>query len=433
MSSARAGGHDLIVVGAGAAGLWAAARAAELGREVLLLEKTPRAGTKVLASGGSRCNLTTTHDPQTAAKLFGRAGERFLRPAFSALTPTDVRERFAALDVPTVEAPLDKVFPASQSARDVRDALLRAVIAAGAKLQTDAEVQSLGRMGSGEWRVLLKDGSELLCQDLFLAPGGKSYPGAGTTGDGYRWLEELELEVIPPVPALAPLTSESGWVHELTGLALQGCSVRLLDSEGRALATRTRPLLFTHFGVSGPAAMDVSGLVARGHEHAERRGEPAPGFELAVDLLPGLEREELRKLLIERGGVSGRPRLGKVLAELASEPLPRRLADAVAMAAGLRPGPVLADLDKSSRHALVEALKGLRIPISGTRGWEFAEVTRGGLELRALNPRTMQVNAHPGLHVFGELLDLDGPIGGLNFQAAFATAELAARSAAAPR
>ncbi len=430
MSTSSGECHDLIVVGAGAAGLWAAARAAELGREVLLLEKTPRAGTKVLASGGSRCNLTTTHDPRTAAQLFGQAGERFLRPAFGALTPSAVRERFAELGVPTVEAPLDKAFPASQSARDVRDALLRSVVSAGARLRTDSEVATIERVAGGEWRVLLRDGSDLVARSLFLAPGGKSYPGAGTTGDGYRWLEELELAVVPPVPALVPLTSPASWVHELTGLALQSASVRLLDAEGRTLAARARPLLFTHFGLSGPAAMDVSGLVARGLELAQRRGEAAPSFELAVDLLPALDREELRRALIERGGVAGRPRLGKVLAELASEPLPRRLADAVARAAGLGPGPVLADLDKRARHALVEALKGLRVPIDGTRGWEHAEVTRGGLELRALNPRTMEVNAYDELYVFGELLDLDGPIGGLNFQAAFATAELAARSAA---
>lgn len=433
MSAPLTAEHDLVVVGAGAAGLWAAARAAELGRDVLLLEKTPRAGTKVLASGGSRCNLTTTHDPRTAARLFGQAGERFLRSAFAALTPEDVRERFAELGVSTVEAPLDKVFPASQSARDVRDALLRAVLSAGATLRTDAEVERVGRLKSGGWELRLRSGAALTCRTLFLAPGGKSYPGAGTTGDGYRWLEELELEVVPPVPALAPLTSEAGWVHELTGLALQGASVRLLDAEGRNVAARTRPLLFTHFGVSGPAAMDVSGVVARAHELAGRRGEAAPSFELAVDLVPGLDREELRRALIERGSAAGRPRLGKVLSELASEPLPRRLADAITMAAGLGPSPVLADLDKRSRHQLVETLKGLRIPISGTRGWEFAEVTRGGLELRALDPRTMRVNGREELFVFGELLDLDGPIGGLNFQAAFSTAELAARSAAGDR
>lgn len=415
--------HDLIVVGAGAAGLWAAARAAELGRRVLLVEKTRRAGTKVLASGGTRCNLTTTHDPDTAARLFGRGGERFLRPALRALPPEAVRARFAELGVETVEAPLDKVFPASQSARDVRDALQRAATAAGVELRCGAAVRRV-EPAEGGWLLELEEGGALRARSCFLAPGGRSYPSTGTTGDGYRWLEELQLEVVAPVPALVPLASPAEWVHELTGLARQGARVRLLDHEGKELARRERPLLFTHFGLSGPAAMDVSGHVAR----RIQQGFPND-FTLLLDLVPELGPEELRAALIRGASQPGRPRLGKVVANLSDEPLPRRLVGEVLRQAGVREGCAAAELSRSERHALVETLSALRIPVDGTRGWDKAEVTRGGLSLRALNPRTMEVNGHRGLYVFGELLDLDGPIGGLNFQAAFATAELAARAA----
>lgn len=413
--------HALIVVGAGAAGLWCAARAAELGARVLLLEKTPRAGTKVLASGGTRCNLTTTLGPDEAARLFGPAGERFLRAAFRALPPAAVRARFHALGVPTVEAPLEKVFPASQRAKDVRDALESWARGAGVELRTAAAVRTLAREEGG-WRLALADGETLRSARLVLAPGGKSYPRTGTTGDGYAWLESLALPLVEPVPALVPLTSPAPWVRALAGISLQEVEVRLLDADGRELGRRARPVVFTHAGLSGPGAMDLSEPVAR----RARRG--APLF-LALDLLPGRTREELRAGLLAAAGLPGGPLVTSVLA--GAHGLPRRLLEAALAQAGVAPELRIHALGKSARHALVEALKGLRAPVDGTLGFEVAEVTGGGLALGALDPRTLRVNGVPDLWAIGELLDLCGPIGGLNFQAAFATAELAARSAAA--
>lgn len=405
---------DVCVVGAGAAGLWAAAVAARRGARVLLLEKTPRTGTKVLASGGTRCNLTTTLSAAEAARLFRRGGERFLGPAFRALPPAAVRERFAALGVPTVEAPLDKVFPESGRARDVRDALEREVRAAGVDLVLEAAVLGVRRR-EGAWEVDVAGGRLARARRLLLCPGGESYPRTGTTGDGYRWLAGLGLPLVPPVPALVPLASSAEWVRELTGIACQDADVRLVEDGGRTVARRRRPLLFTHSGVSGPAAMDVSVHVARA---------PEASWELRVDLAPELDRESLRGELVRAAGARGAPRVGRVLPAL-----PRRLRSAVARAAELtEDDPPAARLGKAQRHRLVEALKGLAIPVEGTLGFDRAEVTSGGLDLRAVDPRTMEVNGWPGLHVFGELLDLDGPIGGLNFQAAFACAELAGRA-----
>jgi predicted Rossmann fold flavoprotein len=401
--------HDVVVIGAGAAGLWVAEVAGRGGARVLVLEKTTRVGTKVLASGGSRCNLTTTLEAGQAARLFGSRGERFLRAALSALPPRQVRARFAAWGVPTTEAPLEKVFPTSQRARDVCDALEHAARAAGAEVALEAAVTGLTPEGDG-WRVHLGDGREVRASRVVLAAGGSSFPSTGTTGEGYDWLRALDLPVVEPRPALAPLTSPASWVHDLAGLSLQEAQVRLTDGEGRVLARRTRPLLFTHRGVSGPAAMDVSTHLP----------QPALGCELRVDLVPTQDREQLRAALVQAAAAPGNPRLARVLAQV-----PRRLLAVVARQAEVEPNPIVARLRKDERHALIEVLKGLRIPIDGTEGWDKAEVTAGGLDLRALNPRTMEVNAHPGLFVVGELLDLDGPIGGLSFLAAFATAELA--------
>jgi len=417
--SAEAGARgEVVVVGAGAAGLWAAGRAARLGARVLLLEKTARTGTKVLASGGTRCNLTTTLDGPAAARLFGRAGERFLGPAFRALSPAALRERFAELGVATVAAPLEKVFPASQRARDVRDALEREASEAGARIRCGAAVAGVEAVGDG-WRVRVRAGDDVDCARLVLCPGGMSYPRTGTTGDGYAWLAALGLEVVAPAPALAPLESPAEWVRALAGVALQDVEARLVDAAGRELGRRRRPLLFTHSGVSGPAAMDLSRHVARG----------APGARLVLDLCPDLSRERLRAELIAAAGRAGSTSIARAI----PFELPRRAADAAGRQAGLANanGP-LATLERAARHALVEALKGLELPISGTLGFERAEVTAGGLALGQVDPGSMAVRGRPGLYVCGELLDLDGPIGGLNFQAAFATAELAARHAARP-
>lgn len=417
---------EVVVVGAGAAGLWAAAVAARGGAEVLLLEKTPRAGTKVLASGGTRCNLTTSLPADEAARLFGPTGERFLRGAFAALPPLEVRRRFEAFGVETEEQPLEKVFPRSGRARDVRDALQRECDAAGVRIVCDAGVGGLERAGAG-WRLVLLDGREVCCTGLVLCPGGRSVPRTGTTGDGYRWFAELGLPLVEAVPALAPLSSPEAWVHALTGVALPDVEVRLLDARGRERGRRRRPLLFTHRGVSGPAPMDLSEPVARAGAAARERGEAPPLFALSVDLVPGRDRDELRARLVEAAGVAGAPRVSGALGLGA----PRRVLERVATQAGLdQPDPRANGLSRASRHALVEALKGLRVPVDGTLGWDVAEVTSGGLDLRCVDPGTLRVRGVPDLWVCGEVLDLQGPIGGLNFQAAFATAELAGRDAA---
>lgn len=415
-------GPDVIVVGAGAAGLWCAERIArDGGPRVTLLEKTPRTGTKVLASGGSRCNVTTTLGPAAAARLFGPRGERFLRHAFGVLPPMAVRERFEGWGVGLEEAPLEKVFPRSGNARDVRDAMEGAARAAGVRVELGGAVAAVLPEGGG-WTCHLADGGSAWAPRVVLCVGGQSYPGSGTTGDGYPWLEALGLEVVRPAPALVPLSSPAEWVHALTGLAWQGGEVTLEDAGGKRLARRTRPLLFTHLGVSGPGAMDVSRHVARARADT---GE-ARAHTLRLDAFPALDREGLRAALVEASGAAGNPRIQRALGDLPTGPMPRRLFEAFATQADLDPGTPVGLLTKPGRHALIEALKGLAIPIDGTLGWDQAEVTSGGLSLRAVDPRSMAVNGHPGLFVVGELLDLDGPIGGLSFQAAWATAEVAA-------
>lgn len=416
---------DIAIIGAGAAGLWAAACAARAGRDVWLLEKTPRTGTKVLASGGTRCNLTTTLDARAAGELFGHEGARFLRPALRALSPADLCQRFQDLGVETVEAPLEKIFPKSGRAREVRDALEREAREAGTRILCNAGVQCI-EPSEGGWRVQTSGETWLGCKKLIVCPGGLSYPRTGTTGDGYRWLSALDLPIIEPVPALVPLSSPATWVHELTGIAVQEVEARLVDAHKRVLGRRRRPVLFTHRGVSGPGAMDLSVHVARAQALAMKRHEAAPSFTLELDLFPDLSREAMREHLIECAGRPGAPSLSRVL----PVSLPRRLVQAVARQAGLLEiDPRVNGLDRATRHVLVESLKSLSVPVYGTLGFDLAEVTAGGLALTHVDPGTMRVRGFDNLYACGEILDLAGPIGGLNFQAAFATAELAALDA----
>lgn len=342
--------------------------------------------------------------PSEAAKHFG-AGKNFIKPAFRTLTPQAARAHFEALGVRTKEEPeFDKVFPASDSAREVRDALLEDAVRAGAEIRLETPVS--GVEPSGEGWVVDVPGGRVRCRKLLICTGGKSYPKSGTTGDAYAWFSSLGLKMVDPVPALVPLTSPAPWVHALSGIAVDG----ELCIGGRR---RLRPVLFTHKGLSGPGAMDLSEEVTRGGAREAR-----------LDLLPEMSQEALRALLTEAAGQPGSPRLRSLL------PLPRRIVETVATLAGLpEPNPAANQINKRTRNKLVELFKGLPIPISGSQGFAKAEVTSGGLSLAEVERRTMEVKRYPGLYVFGEALDLTGPIGGFSFQAAFSTAELAARSA----
>lgn len=360
----------------------------------------------MLSSGGSRCNLTTTLDAKKTAAHFG-AARNFITPALLELTPQQVRSHFESLGVATkVEPEFEKVFPASDSALQVRNALERDAKEAGARFRLNSEVTGI-EPHEGGWIAHTPSGN-VRCRFLLVCVGGKSFPRTGTTGDGYVWLRDLGLKVADPVPALVPLSSPAPWVHELAGTTVDG---ELKIGKHR----RRRPVLFTHKGLSGPGPMDLSEQVTRGGAREAR-----------LDLLPEISWERVRNRLIEAAGRAGSPRLASCL------PLSRRLVAAVAQNAGcLDPNPRANQIDKASRHRIVDELKGLRIPISGSLGFAKAEVTAGGLRLKELDRRTMRVYRAPGLYAFGEILDLTGPIGGFNFQAAFATAELAARGVAA--
>lgn len=413
---------EVIVVGAGAAGLLAATRAAERGRRTLLLEKNRKPGAKILMSGGTRCNITHQTDERGIVAAFGRQG-RFLHSALAALSPADVVQLFAAEGVATKVEETGKIFPASDRATDVLHALLSRLQRSGCELALGEPLVKIERQDAGF--QLITTSRTLQADNVIVTTGGQSYPGCGTTGDGYDWLAALGHTIITPRPALTPITTNAAWVTELRGVTIPDVAVRLMPgpnaeteraNRGRKapyLDQRRGSFLFTHFGLSGPVALDISRTIT---------AHPKPHtLILECDFLPAVELEPLGELLAREFATDGKKQLAGILARH----IPRRLAEAMMRRLGLPAELKAAEVSKLHRRDLVAAIKQNQFPVSGTRGFKTAEVTAGGVALHEVDSRTMQSKIAPNLFIAGELLDLDGPIGGYNFQAAFSTAWLA--------
>jgi predicted Rossmann fold flavoprotein len=401
---------DAVVIGAGAAGLMAAIHAADRGRRVLVLEKARKPGVKILMSGGTRCNITHDCDNRGIVGAFGPNG-KFLHSALAAFGVRDAIDFFESEGVATKVEETGKVFPVSDRALDVLNALLRRLERSGATLALSEPARDIHPLPEGGFRVATPL-REVTAERVLVTTGGKSYPGCGTTGDGYGFAAKFGHSVVPARPALVPLTVQAEWVGELRGITLPNVSLRVTDGE-RTLTTRRGSLLFAHFGLSGPVALDVSRAVS-GHN------TPAQ-LSLEIDLLPAEAEPRLDDFLRTETLAQGK----KLLAVVLSEKLPRRVCDVLLSVTGLPPDRKAAAFSKPDRHRLVAALKRLCIPLRGTLGFEKAEVTAGGVSLGEVDSRTMASKLVPGLCFAGEVLDLDGWIGGYNFQSAWSTGWLA--------
>ncbi len=411
---------DVIVAGAGAAGLLAATRAAERGRKTLLIEKNRRPGVKILMSGGTRCNLTQATDVRGIVEAFGYQG-KFLHSALAALGPRDLVELIEAEGVLTKTEPTGKIFPVSDKAADVLAALIRRLERSGCVLATAEPVMAIDRT-AGLFRVTT-DRRVLTAVALAITTGGCSYPGCGTTGDGYRWVAKFGHTIVPPRPALVPVETSVAWVHDLKGITVADVTVAVAEhpppgagenaSPRQPLASRRGSFLFTHFGLSGPVVLDISRVIT---------GHPRPAtLDLVCDFFPSLSEAEFDDQLRHRAAADGKQGVPAIL----PHDLPRRLVDALLALAQVPRHLRCAELGKAARARLVQVFKHCAIPVSGTLGFRKAEVTAGGVSLAEVDSRSLQSRIVPKLYLAGEILDLDGPIGGYNFQAAFSTGWLA--------
>lgn len=437
----------MVVVGGGPAGMMAALQAASHGAQVVLLEKKDRLGLKLGISGKGRCNITNWTDVQGLIQGIPGNG-RFLFSAFSAFGPADLTAFLDNLGVPTVTERGRRVFPASNRALDVVRALKGAVAAAGVRVRTTAPVVTLQPPAgsSGSWVALAADGSRTPGRAVVLATGGASYPATGSTGDGYRLAAGLGHRVVEPRPSLVPLVCAEEFVEQLAGLTLENVEVTLApagrevqaEPEENGGGVRRQPdrprhrskahdrkpvtlfgeLLFTHFGVSGPTVLSLSRAIATGDV-------PLPAT-LSIDLKPALTIEQLDARLLRDFGAEARRQYKNSLTGL----LPRSLVPVVIQLSAIPPEKPVHQITRAERERLGHLLKGLRLTVAGTRGWEEAIVTTGGVDVREVDPRTMESLFRPGLFFAGEVLDVDGYTGGYNLQAAFSTGRLAGEGAA---
>jgi predicted Rossmann fold flavoprotein len=420
--------RHVIVVGAGAAGLIAAGRAAERGARVLLLEKMEEAGKKILVSGKSRCNVTNAAPLETFLSYYGRNG-LFLRNAFHRFFREELLELLERYGVETQEERGGRIFPSSGDAQDVRDALLRYAQRHGVEVRYHAEVRTVVTRSEEAKGVSLWDGSLMPADAVVLATGGASWPSTGSTGEGYVMAQDLGHTLKPLHPGLVPLTVvERATAKTLQGLSLRNvrCTFLTRDARGRERALRipypvpdTGEMLFTHFGVSGPLVLTASIAVVE----ALRKGQVVV---LSIDLKPGMGEDEIQGRLQRE--FEEHPH--QYLSTLLRGWVPGTLADVLARVSGIAEERHVHRIRAEERTGLATLIKDFRWTVSGSLPLAAGMVTGGGVALHEVNPVTFESKKVSGLYLVGELLDLAADTGGFNLQAAFSTGYLAGEHAA---
>ncbi len=409
------GTADVAIVGAGAAGLMTAiscSRAAA-GLRVVLFDGARTIGAKILVSGGARCNVTNR---EVSARDFSGGDPRVVRDVLRAVPAPPTAAFFAELGGALHEEAGGKLFPDTNRARTVLDALLREADRLGIEVRPAHRVTAVRR--HGEVFHIVTSAGEWSARTMVLATGGRSLPKSGSDGFGYELARQLGHGLVETTPALVPLVLGEERFRALSGVSHP--AVLTVRADGRPPVKRAGALLWTHFGASGPAVLDAS-------RHWHRARIEGRGVEVGVNVCPGHTFESLEAWWRAKAGERPRAGVAAVLAGL----LPGSVAEMWCALAGVPPGVTIAHLSRDERRALVHALLDTRLDIRDSRGYTYAEVTAGGVPLAEIDPRTMASRVCPGLYLVGEILDVDGRLGGFNFQWAWSTGWIAGRALAA--
>ncbi len=403
----------MIVVGAGAAGCMAAVTAARRGFDVTLFDRNEKIGRKMLITGKGRCNVTNNcgkDELMSAVPVNGR----FLYSAFAAFTPQDTIEFFEKNGVPLKTERGKRVFPQSDKSTDIIDAFFRNIRELHIRLVNESVIAFVFDENNAVTGVKTNNRT-YTADSVILCTGGCSYPQTGSDGFGYRLAESAGHTIVPPLPSLIPIVTKEKWCAELQGLSLRNVTLTLKNEKNKTVYSELGEMLFTHYGVTGPLVLSAS-------SHIDVR--KSRDYTLTIDLKPALTEEQLDKRVLRDLEAFHNRDIINSLDEL----LPKRLIPVVVKLADLDAHKKCSELQKEERRRLVKTLKCLTLTFENFRPIEEAIITRGGVKVKEIDPKTMQSKLSPGLYLAGEIIDVNAYTGGFNLQIAFSTGFLAASS-----
>ncbi|MFH0779685.1 MAG: NAD(P)/FAD-dependent oxidoreductase [Parcubacteria group bacterium] len=408
--------YDVCVVGGGPAGMMAAISAAEAGAKVILIEKNKELGKKLLLTGNGRCNLTNAEfNLKKLTENYGLNG-KFLFHAFSEFGPAETIEFFKSIGVKTKVEENNRVFPVSEKALDVLNALKKCLAKNNVEVVASAAVAKVISKKNAIEKIMI--GNEAVTADKYVfCTGGKSYPQTGSTGEGLDLIAKIGHKISDLAPALVPIKIKEHWIKDLQGLALKNVKIRVKQNNAVRFQ-ETGDILFTHFGISGPAGLNVSKSIGE----SMKKGD----VKISIDLFPNLNLEELNDKI--KNAIDENPK--KAFKNILSELIPQRLVPIIFGSANLSVDATAANIAKDKRGLIAKILKNIEMTPIGLLGFDSAMATSGGVSLKEIDDKTMKSKIVSNLYFCGEMIDIDGRTGGFNLQACWSTGRLAGRNAA---
>lgn len=402
----------VIVVGGGAAGMFAAIAAAKNGHQVTLYEKNEKLGKKIFITGKGRCNITNAADME---ELFDAVvtNSKFLYSSFYGYTNQNVIDFFEDAGVPVKIERGNRVFPISDHSSDVIRALEREMKKVGVKVCLNTEVKSVEAEKGKFDKMVLKDTTTQTADACIVATGGLSYRSTGSTGDGFRFAENVGHKVTQCFPSLVPMETKEPWICELQGLSLRNVEAKILDGK-KELYKDFGEMLFTHFGVSGPLIISASSYV--GKKFMDKNGQKKE-LTLEIDLKPALTEEQLDQRVLRDFEENHNRQFKNAITKL----FPTKLIPVMLELGGIDPEKKVNSIEKEERKQFVHLIKHFRMTLTGLRDYPEAIITKGGVNVKEIDPGTMESKLVKGLYFAGEVLDLDALTGGFNLQIAWST------------
>ena len=405
---------DVVVIGGGAAGLMAGGISSSNGKKTIILEKNERVGKKLLITGKGRCNITNNCDLDTFMKNIPRNAS-FMYSSFSRFSAHDTIEFFENLGVNVKTERGNRVFPQSDKAAEVTNALRQFALNSGAEIKTCTVTDVVAKDGA---ITGVQCGDKTICANsVIVTTGGLSYPLTGSTGDGYNFAKKLGHEIIEPTPSLVPIITKQKWCSDVMGLSLKNVTLKV-QFNGKQIWEDLGEMLFTHFGVSGPLVLSAS-------SHITHVKGNISDCKLSIDLKPALSAEQLDARILR----DFKEKINCDFKNALDNLLPRKIIDTIVRLSGISPDCKVNQISRDERAKLVSVIKGLELSVNKFRPIDEAIITSGGINVKEITPKSMESKLVRGLYFAGEVIDVDGYTGGFNLQIAFSTAVVAGENA----